>query len=42
MMSESDVQVLPADVPMMACRRRLMYTLVAAQGSPNQLLQWWA
>lgn len=37
-----DIQVLPADVLMVACQGRLIDTLVAAQGSPDQLLQWWA
>lgn len=41
-MGKCDVQVLPADMLMVACQGTLIHTLVAAQGSPNQLLQWWA
>ena len=40
-MGECDIQVLPADMLMMSCQGRLIYTLVVAQGPPNQLLQWW-
>ena len=42
MVGGCDVQVLPADVLMVACQGRLMYALVADQDSLNQLLQRWA
>lgn len=42
MMGGCDIQGLPADVLMVTCQGRLIDKLLAAQGSPDQLLQWWA